>query len=387
MKILSQRSQSISPSGIRKMFNMAFGMEDVVSFSVGEPDFTAAPRVVEAACLCNQRGQTKYTPNAGLLELREKISLDLAKNNCQIDPESEIIVTAGGMEALMMIMQVLLDPGDEVIIAEPYWTNYPEQVKLAGGVPRLVKVTEEDEFVYHPDALRGAINERTKAILLNTPANPTGAVAQLPLLEQIAAIAKEFDLYVISDEVYQKFLYDGLTHRSIAALPGMKERTIIVNSFSKTYAMTGWRVGYAAGPSEIIGEMTKLHEDISACVNSSAQYGAMAALDGPEEEILRIRETFDHRRKLLIDGINSIDGLSCVMPKGAFYAFPNISATGLTSEQFATSLLQSQRVVLIPGTAFGPDGEGFVRLSYATSEEKIEEGLARIRRFVQTLRG
>ncbi len=387
MKSLSQRTQRISPSGIRKMFNMAYGMEDVISFSVGEPDFTAAPRIVEAACLCNQRGQTKYTPNAGLLELREKISEDLRKNDCHIDPDTEVIVTAGGMEALMIIMQVLLDPGDEVIIAEPYWSNYPEQVKLAGGVPHLVKVTEADEFVYHPEALRNAINEHTKAILLNTPANPTGAVTELPVLEQIAAIAKEFDLYVISDEVYQKFLYGGLTHRSIAALPGMKERTIIVNSFSKTYAMTGWRVGYAAGPSEIIGEMTKLHEDISACVNSSAQYGAMAALNGSDEEILKVRDTFDRRRKLLINGINSISGLSCIMPKGAFYAFPNISATGLSSDQFAASLLRSQQVVLIPGTAFGPDGEGFVRLSYATSEENIERGLTRIRRFTRTLLG
>ena len=383
MRKLSEKTVTVQNSGIRKMFNLTYGMDNIVSFSVGEPDFSAPQRVVEAANQCQDLGKTKYTPNSGLLPLREKLAKWLLKNGCVYSPD-QIIVTVGGMEALLLSMFTLLDPGDEVIITDPCWCNYPEQIKLVGGVPVPIRVLEKDGFVYDPDTLRKAITPRTKAILLNTPSNPCGSVTSLAVQKEIAKVAVENDLWVLSDEVYQKFVYDSdMPHHSISLLPGMKERTIIIDSFSKTYAMTGYRIGYAAGPDEFIKNMVKMHESTTSCVSASAQYGAMAALDGSDEEIIEMKNTFDRRRQLMVNGLNAIDKISCIMPKGAFYAFPNITKTGMSSDEFATSLLKATGVVLVPGTAFGASGEGFVRLSYATSEENIKEGLRRIEKFVK----
>ena len=383
MKGLSRSILSFKQSGIRKMFNMTYGMKDIISFAIGEPDFSAPARAVLAANKCNDSGFTKYTPNAGLLSLREKIADSLQEYGIKANPEREIIVTVGGMESLYMIMLVLLNPEDEVIVTDPYWCNYCQQVSMVGGVPVCVPVYEKDGFAFDPGNVRKAVTDKTKMILINSPANPTGGVTDLPVLKELAKIAVEHDLYVLTDEVYKSFLYDGRTHHSIAALPGMKERTLLVDSLSKTYAMTGWRVGYTAGPEEIIAKMVIAQEGLCSSVNSSAQLGAIAALESPPGELEELLALFDRRRRLIVDGFNSIKNISCRMPAGAFYAFPNISATGMSSEDFAVSLLKKEGVVLIPGSAFGDAGEGFLRLSYATSDENIMRGVEKVERFVR----
>jgi len=383
---LSNIAQNIKGSPIRKMFNMANAMDDVVSFALGEPDFTTSGNIINAACEALQRGETHYTPNAGILPLRQVIAKRLkSKNNVNVNPESEIIVTGGGMEALMLCMMVTIDSGDEVIVSNPYWSNHPSQVRMCGGIPRFVNVYEEDGFVYNPDNLRKAINKNTKAILINSPANPTGGVVERDTLEEIAEIAKEYNLLIISDEVYQYFVYDGAEFVSIASLEGMKERTIVVDSFSKSYAMTGWRIGYGAGCEEIIQNMIKLQENVISCVNSSTQYAAIEALEGTQEHLEYMINKYQQRRELIVDGINDIEGLSCISPKGAFYVFVNIFKTGMTSEEFAIELLKNARVVVVPGSGFGEAGEGFVRISYATSEENIVEGLRRMNDFMEEL--
>ncbi|HRU40876.1 MAG TPA: pyridoxal phosphate-dependent aminotransferase, partial [Candidatus Diapherotrites archaeon] len=376
---VSKIAQEIKGSTIRKMFNMASSMTDTVSFALGEPDFTTSKNIIDAACKALQDGITHYTPNAGILPLRQAIAKKLKnKNNVEIDPETEVMVTAGGMEALMLVMMVTLDPGDEIILTDPFWTNHPSQVLMTGAIPRFVKVYEEDGFAYNPDNVRKAINSKTKAILINSPANPTGGVAGREVLEEIAKMAIEHDLIVITDEVYQHLIYDGAEFVSIASLPGMKERTVIIDSFSKAYAMTGWRIGYAAGCREILQNMIKLHENVVSCITTSSQYGAIEALEGPQDYLGYMLEKYAARRNLIVEGINSIEKLSCIKPKGAFYAFPNITGTGMKSEEFAVELLKKTGVVVVPGSGFGEAGEGFIRISYATSEENIKEGLRRI---------
>ncbi len=386
MNKLSKIALSLEGSPIRKMFNLANTMEDVVSFALGEPDFTTSDNIIDAACEALKRGETHYTPNAGILPLRQAIAKrGRTKNNVDFNPESEIIVTGSGMEALILTMMAIINPGDEIIVSNPYWSNYISQIKMCGGIPRLVDVYEEDGFAYNPVNLRKAINKNTKAILLNSPANPTGGVVERDVLEEIAAIAKEFDLLVISDEVYQYFIYDGAEFVSIASLEGMKERTIIVDSFSKAYAMTGWRIGFSAGPEEIIQKMIKLQENVISCVNSATQYAAIEAIEGPQESLEYMINKYKQRRTLMADGINAIEGLSCINPKGAFYVFANITKTGMTSEEFALELLKKEKVVVVPGSGFGDAGEGFVRISYATSEENIREGLRRMKVFMEGL--
>jgi aminotransferase len=290
------------------------------------------------------------------------------------------------MEALMLAMMVIANPGDEVIFSDPFWTNHPSQVLMCGAVPKFVKVYEEDGFVYNPDNVRKAITKNTKAILINSPANPTGGVAGREVLEELAKIAIENDLIVITDEVYQHLIYDDAEFISIASLPGMKERTVIIDSFSKAYAMTGWRIGYAAGCKEILQNMVKLHENVVSCLNAAAQYGAVEAIEGPQDYLKYMLDKYKVRRKLIVEGVNSIEKLSCIQPKGAFYAFPNITKTGMKSEEFAVELLKSTGVVVVPGSGFGEAGEGFIRISYATSEENIKEGLKRIKTFVDCLK-
>jgi aminotransferase len=383
---LSSMAKSIEGSPIRKMFNMAATMDDVVSFALGEPDFTTADNIIKAACQALLRGETHYTPNAGILPLREAIAKrSKNKNGVALDPQKEIIVTGGGMEALMLCMMATIDAGDEVIFSNPYWANHPGQVRMCGGKPVFVKVYEDDGFVYNCENIKKAITPKTKAILINSPANPTGGVAGRDVLEGIAKIAQEHDLFVISDEVYQYFLYDDAEFVSMASIDGMKERTIIIDSFSKSYAMTGWRIGYAAGPEDVIQNMIKLQENVISCVHSATQYAAIEALEGPQDYLKFMINKYAQRRELMVNGINEIDGLSCKKPKGAFYVFANISQTGMSSEEFSIELLKKARVVVVPGSGFGDAGEGFVRISYATSEENIAEGLKRMKGFVETL--
>lgn len=383
---ISNMTQEIGGSPIRKMFNIASKMTDVISFTVGEPDFVTPQNIMDAAARAMNEGETHYTLNAGILPLRKAVAKRLyEKNSIIVDPEKEIIITAGGMEALMLCMMVLINPGDEVIVSDPYWPNHPSQVKMCGGIPRFVKVYESDGFIYNCDNIRKAINKNTKAILVNSPANPTGGVVDKETMKEIAKLAVENDLIVISDEVYQHFLYDGAEFVSISSFEGMKERTIIIDSFSKTYAMTGWRIGYAAGPEEVIKNMVKLQENVVGCVNTPTQYAAIEALEGTQEPLKRMIQKYAERRTLSIDGINNIPNLSCIKPKGAFYSFVNISKSKMNSEEFAVNLLKSTGVVVVPGSGFGEAGDGFVRMSYATSEENILEGLKRIDRFMRSL--
>ncbi|MGI6586231.1 MAG: pyridoxal phosphate-dependent aminotransferase [Lutisporaceae bacterium] len=387
MAKISKMAQKVQSSAIRKMFNLALSMTDTISFAVGEPDFTTADNIIEAACKAFKAGETHYTPNAGILPLREAIAKKLKrKNNVDVDPETEIMITAGGMEGLMLAMMVILDPGDEVICSDPFWTNHPSQIIMCGAKPRFIKVYEEDGFMFNPDNVRKAVNKNTKAILINSPANPTGGVADRKVLEEIARIAIENDLIVVTDEVYQHLIYDDEEFVSIASLPDMKERTVIIDSFSKAYAMTGWRIGYAAGCREILRNMIKLHENVVSCINTPSQYGAIEALEGPQDYLQYMLDKYAARRKLIVEGINSIEKLSCIKPKGAFYAFPNITKTGMKSEEFAMELLKKTGVVVVPGSGFGEAGEGYIRISYATSEEKIIEGLKRMKTFVEGLK-
>ena len=387
MKELSKTMQAVPWSAIRKIFDMCIGVDDLVKFTVGEPDFATQPNVIEAAHQAMLRGETKYTSNRGVIELRRAISeAARKKKNVDIDPETEVIVTNGGMQALFMSMKALLNPGDEIIIGAPYFTNYLSQVLMCDAVPKFVQLREEDGFIMTVDALRAAITDKTKAVLLNSPSNPLGSVIDRESLEGLAQVIKENNLYVITDEVYQDYIYDDdVKFCSIASLEGMKERSIIVDSCSKAFAMTGWRVGYAAGPAHIIDLMVKQQEGMASCVNAPAQYAALEAITNTEQAVSDMIQTFRRRRDLFVEGINNIDGRSCVKPKGAFYLFVNIKKTGLTSDEFAVRLLREAKVGVIPGSGFGDEGEGYVRISYVVSEDDIREGLKRIEGFVRSL--
>lgn len=381
---LSKSSQSIKHSAIRKMFNKALQYDRVISFTLGEPDFTASENVVEAGCKAIREGKTKYSANAGIVPLREAVAASLKKDSgLAYDPETEITITVGGMGALFLTLKSLINPGDEVIICEPHWTNYVQQVQMCDGVPVLVVCKEENDFMLDVEDLRRAVTEKTKVIILNSPSNPTGAVLDHETLEGIAEIAKANDLAVISDEVYKTIVYDGLEYESISSLPGMKDHTIVVNSFSKGYAMTGWRVGYAAGPAFIIDNITKLQEDVAACAAMPCQYAALEALTGPQDFNQYMVAKYKERRDKMIERLNNIPGISCKAPKGTFYAFANIKGLGMSSDAFANKLLEEKQVVVVPGTAFGSGGEGYIRLSYATSMEQIEEGLDLIEAFAK----
>ena len=386
MMEISNVAKIVQPSPIRKMFNLADGMEDVVSFTVGEPDFNTPAHVVDAAVEALRTGKHHYTPNAGILPLREAISEYYVRSRgLHYSPETEIIATAGGMEALLLTMLTLLNPGDAFLLSDPCWTNYSRQIEICSARPVFVPVDAAHDFTFAPEALEKAITPETKGFLVNSPANPTGGIAGRKALEQLAEIAVRHDLYVISDEVYSELLYEGNTFTSIAALPGMKERTIIVNSFSKTYAMTGWRVGYALGPQHIISQMVKLQENVAACVNTAAQYGALAALTGSQAPVAEMLETYSQSRAYILDAFSKINGLTCFAPQGAFYAFVDISAAGMDAETFARDLLQKVRVIVVPGEAFGESGKRYVRLSFATSMENIREGTRRIAQYMKTL--
>jgi aminotransferase len=381
---LSERVATLKPSGIRKFFDIAATMKEVISLGIGEPDFTTPQPILEAGIRSLQHGETHYTSNAGILELRQALSLHLEKlYQVSYDPGSEIIITVGGSEALYLAMTALLDPGDEVVIPTPCFVSYQAEVLLAGGTPVEIACCMEDNFDLDPKKVEAAVTPRTKAILLSFPNNPTGAVASRATLLEVTRIAEEHDLIVISDEIYDRLVY-GLPHVCFPALSNMRKRTILLGGFSKDYAMTGWRIGFAAGPVDLIRGMNRVHQYTIMCAPTTAQEAAVIALANAEQFVQEMITEYDRRRKLIVSGMNQI-GLPTFEPHGAFYAFPQVSITGLDDETFASRLLQEEHVAVVPGSAFGAGGAGFVRCSYATSYEKIEEALRRIERFVRKL--
>lgn len=387
MKELCKTVTGLPGSSIRKMFNMAQGMDDLISFALGEPGFVCAKHIQEAACKAIHDGETHYTVNAGILPLREALSKKMEqKKKVLYDPTSEIMVTSGGVEALYLSMKVILNPGDEIILGAPYFSNYIGQIGMCDAKAVIVPLLEEDGFQYNVENLKKAITDKTKCILINSPSNPTGSVTSEKILKEIAELCIEKDLYLITDEVYQDFIYGDIPYYSIASYPGMKDRTVIVDSFSKTYAMTGWRCGIILGPSAIVSQAVKIQENVVSCVNTPTQYAAMAALEGPQDVLQEMLKQYDENRRLLMKEINEIKGLSVVVPQGAFYAFVNIKLTGMSSEEFAVELLKKAKVVVVPGSGFGEAGEGYIRISYVTSKEDMIEGLRRIGNFMADLK-
>jgi aminotransferase len=380
-KYLNKQSMALQQGAIRAMFDKAAGMSDVINLGIGEPDMTTTAVIIEAGMKALMAGHTHYTPNAGILELREAVAGDLIKQSLKYDPRTEIMITTGGMGGLALSLMVMLEPGDEVLIQDPQWLNYFAQVKFFGGVPVPVPVKEENGFAITAEAIEARITNKTKILMLNSPNNPTGAVLDLEELKRIAEVAKRHDLIVLSDEVYSTIVYDDTEHLSIATLEGMKDRTVVINSFSKSYAMTGWRIGYAAGNQHIIDKMIRLQENVVACVNSGAQYAAIEALKRPELAT-EMTELYRKRRNLVVEGLQSINGISCLKPKGSFYVFAGISGIGVDEVTFANELLEQQQAVVIPGSAFGEHGKGYVRICYANSEKNLARAIERIRRYV-----
>ena len=378
---LSERVQTIPPSGIRKFFDIAATMDDVISLGIGEPDFVTPAPLLRAGIESLEDGQTHYTSNSGILELRQALSAHLARlYGVRYDAETELLITVGVSEALYLALNAVLNPGDEVIVPEPSFVAYVPEIVLAGGTPRTIATHVEHNFQVTGAAVEDAVTERTKAVLLSYPNNPTGAVMSRERLLQIAQVAEKHDLLVISDEIYDQLVY-GIEHTCFAALPNMRARTITLGGFSKDYAMTGWRVGYAAAPPDILAAMRKIHQYTIMSAPTTAQVAAIAALEEGAPFVEEMRQEYDRRRRLIVSGLNEL-GLPTLEPHGAFYAFPRISVTGMDDETFAQKLLEEERVALVPGSSFGPGGEGYVRCSYATAYEQIEEALRRIERFM-----
>lgn len=380
---LSKIAQNLGGSAIRQMFNEALKMTDTISFTVGEPDFITPKPIIDDACLNWQKGLTHYTANAGVLSLRQEIAKYETRLNP--DPESQIIVTCGATEAIQMALFTIVDPGDEVIVVTPAWPNYFGQIGMCGAILKEVPAREENHFVPEIDDIKKAISSKTKAIILNSPSNPTGAVIDADTMQQLADLFRNRNIFVIADEVYNRLVYDQERYCSITSFDGLEDKIIYINSFSKMFAMTGWRLGYAVSKPDIIRNMTKLHENGASCLPAPSQIAAATALREHQHEIERMRQIYEKRRNIICGLINQVDGISCKTPKGAFYVFANIKKTGMRSEDFCMSLLKKTGVVTVPGSGFGESGEGFVRFTYATSEENIQEGLKRIKGFVETL--
>jgi len=381
-EMLSRRVRAVKPSGIRKFFDIAATMKDVISLGVGEPDFVTPDHIRQAGIAALQRGDTHYTSNLGILPLREAIADMLQRRyGVRYDPEHEVMVTVGVSEGVDVAMRAILDDGDEVIIPDPGYVAYEADVIFAGGKVVPATTSPENYFRVTADEIAGVITPRTKVILLGNPNNPTGAVIERAELEKIATLANEHDLLVLSDEVYSRLVYGG-EHVSITSLPGMRERTILTDGFSKAYAMTGWRIGYVCAPAHIIEGMLKVHQYTIMCAPTMSQEAALEAILHGEEHVREMVASYDERRKLMVAGFNSI-GLPCYEPHGAFYTFPSIAGTGLSSDEFAEKLLYEERVAVVPGNAFGAAGEGFVRCTYCTAKDQIEEAVTRIGRFVQ----
>ena len=375
---------SLPKSGIRDFFELVNTMEDVISLGIGEPDFVTPWTIRESAIYSYEKGNTHYTSNLGTIQLRKEIS-KYVKNMYSLDynPENECIVTVGVSEALDLVMRALLSPGDEVIYHEPCYVSYAPEIRMAHGIPVAVPTYEKNAFALDPGDLEKAVTDKTKAIVLNFPCNPTGAVLTYEQTEKIAKTAVKHDLIVISDQIYSELTYEDMTP-SIATFPGMKERTVFLNGFSKGFAMTGFRVGYACGPAEIIDAMMKIHQYSIMCVSINAQHAACEALKNARQDLEMMKNDYCRRRNVIVNAFNNM-GLPCLMPHGAFYAFPNITSTGLTSMEFAKKLLMSEKVAVVPGTAFGECGEGFIRCSYATSIDGIKTAMEKIEKFIKEL--
>lgn len=384
-KVLNTAVAEIKPSGIRKFFDIAATMDDVISLGVGEPDFQTPWQIRKAGINSLERGRTKYSANRGTIELRREIARYLNRRyDLSYKPETEILVTVGGSEAIDGAIRAVVAPGDEVIIPQPSYVCYEPITVLAGGVPVIIETKAENDFKVTPEELKKAITPKTKALVLPYPCNPTGAIMERADIEAIAEIIKDTNIIVISDEIYSELIYGDCNHVPAAAVDGMWERTVTVNGFSKAYSMTGWRLGYAFGPEPLLKQITKIHQYAIMCAPTTSQYAAVEALKNGDESIEYMREEYNRRRRLIVNGFNKL-GLTCREPKGAFYAFPCIESTGLSSDEFCEKLLQSKKVAVVPGTAFGKGGEGYVRASYCYSTEHIIKALARIGEFIEEL--
>jgi len=386
-RMLNGNVQKMKPSGIRRFFDIACEMDNVISLSIGEPDFTTPWHVREAGIRSLEDGKTWYSPNRGFLELRQEICLFLKRHyHLDYDPKTDLVVTVGGSEAIDLTIRSLVEPGEEVLIPEPCFVCYKPLALAARGVPVPVATRQEDLFRLTAEEMEEKITPKTKLLILPYPNNPTGAVMRRENLEAVARVVQKHNLLVLSDEIYAELTYGDYRHVSFAEIDGMKERTVLINGFSKAFAMTGWRLGYAAGPKEIIGQMTKLHQFGIMSAPTMAQYAAIEALKNGDGDIVSMRDQYDLRRRLIVDGFNAM-GLTCFEPEGAFYVFPCIKSTGMTSEAFCERLLYAEKVAVVPGSAFGDCGEGYVRVSYSYSIRHITEALSRIEHFIRTLPG
>ena len=382
---LNEKITMIKPSGIRKFFDIVNEMEDAISLGVGEPDFDTPWHIRDEGIFSLEKGRTFYTSNAGLKELRIEIAKYLDRRfHLQYDPIKEILITVGGSEAIDNAMRAMLDPGDEVLIPQPSYVSYEPCCVLAGGVPVIIELQEKDQFRLTPEALKAAITPKTKLLVLPFPNNPTGAVMEKSDLEAIARVVIDHDLFVLSDEIYAELCYLD-EHTSIAALPGMRERTIVINGFSKSHAMTGWRLGYACGPKVIMDQILKIHQFAIMCAPTNSQYAAVEAMRNGDADVAMMREQYNQRRRFLMHECERI-GLQCFEPFGAFYIFPSIQEFGMSSDEFATRLLREEKVAVVPGTAFGECGEGFLRISYAYSLDNLKIAFSRLERFIARLR-
>ena len=385
-KLLAEKTVGLKPSGIRKFFDLVSEMKDAISLGVGEPDFDTPWHIRDEGIYSLEKGRTFYTSNSGLKELREEIAAYMKRSQgIDYEPVGEILITVGGSEAIDLMFRAMINEGDEVLIPEPSYVSYVPCTVLADGIPVSIPLKNENEFRLKPDELKAAITPRSKILVLPYPNNPTGAVMEKEDLEAIVDIIIENDLYVLSDEIYCELTYSG-KHVSIASFPGMKERTIVVNGFSKAYAMTGWRMGYACGPKEILAQMTKIHQFAIMCAPTTSQYAAIEALRNGDDDVAEMRESYNQRRRFVMHQLSEM-GLPCFEPLGAFYVFPCIKEFGMSSEDFAERLLKEEKVAIVPGTAFGDSGEGYLRISYAYSIDNLREALGRLSRFITRLRG
>ena len=382
---LSKIVVDMKPSGIRKFFDIVNEMDDAISLGVGEPDFDTPWHVREEGIKKKKKGKTFYTSNSGLMELRVEICNYLKRRlDLDYDARKQVLITVGGSEGIDLAIRALINPGDEVLVPQPSYVSYVPCVELAHGVPVIIELKEENQFRLTKEEILEKVTDKTKLLVLPFPNNPTGAILEEEDLKSIAEVCVEKDIIVLSDEIYSELTYNGKPHVSIACMPGMKERTIIINGFSKAYAMTGWRLGYAVGPEYIISQMTKIHQFCIMCAPTNSQYAAVEALRNGDDDIEKMRESYDERRRYLLHEFNRI-GLDCFEPFGAFYMFPSIKKFGITSDEFATRLLETEKLAVVPGTAFGDCGEGFLRISYAYSLDELKKGISSIESFIKTL--
>ena len=385
--LIADKAASLQPSGIRKFFDIVAEMDDVISLGVGEPDFDTPWHIRDEGIYSLEKGRTFYTSNSGLKELRMEIAAYLQRTQgLEYHYLSQIFVTVGGSEAIDLAMRAMINPGDEVLIPQPSYVSYEPCVVMADGKPVVIELKEENQFRLTPEELEAAITPKTKILVMPFPNNPTGAIMEREDLEKLVPIIEKHDLFVVSDEIYGELTYGGKKHVSIAALPGMQERTILINGCSKAYAMTGWRLGYACGPKEVIRQMVKIHQYCIMCAPTTSQYAAVEALRNGDEDVRRMRESYDERRRFVLFTLKEM-GLPCFEPEGAFYVFPCIREFGMTSDEFATNLLKEEKVAIVPGTAFGNCGEGYLRISYAYSIESLKKALKRLENYVRRLRG